>query len=67
MPRSRLWRTQTSVAVENETIWKERSYLILNTPSNNALWQKLVFVVKQTNIDKNCQTAAGSVTEHRHS
>ena len=29
--------------------------------------KELVFVVKQTDIDKNCQTATGSVTEHRHS
>ena len=53
------------------SLWKrislERSYFILNTPSNNALRQKLVFVVKQTDIDRNCQTAAGPVTEHRHS
>ena len=45
----------------------EASYLILNTSGNSALRQKFVFVLKQTNIDKNCQTAVGSVTEHRHS
>ena len=45
----------------------ERSYFILNTPSNNALQQRLVFVVKQMDIDKNSQAAVGSMTEHHHS